>query len=217
VNPADYEGWYDTPRGRWIAGVEHALMRELLRPAPGESVLDVGCGTGHFTRLFAADTGGPTVGLDPDREWLAYAAARGGASYVDGRAEALPFPDRRFDCTVSVTALCFVQDQARALREIVRVTRRRFVLGLLNRHSLLYLQKGRGGGSGAYAGAHWHTPSEIRALLAPLPVANVVIRSAVVLPGGGACARAVERAWPQGVLLGGFLAVAADVVPGRRD
>jgi SAM-dependent methyltransferase len=212
VTPNAYEAWYDSPRGRWIAAEEYELLRALLAPAPGASLVDVGCGTGHFTRRFAGDL--RVVGLDPNREWLAYARARtaAGERYVAGRAEALPFPDTSFDYAVSVTALCFVADQARALRELLRVTRRRFALGLLNRNSLLYLQTGRAGGSGGYRGAHWHTASEVRALFAPLAVANLRLRTAVLVPGG-AWAGALERCAPRSALFGGFLAVAADVEP----
>lgn len=212
-----YQAWYESPRGQWIGGVEHTLLTSLLRPEPGCSLLDIGCGTGHFTRMFARDVRGSVVGVDPNEEWLAYAYAHTshGERYVAGRAESLPFPDRSFDFTVSVTALCFVARQQQALRELVRVTRRRFVLGLLNRHSLLYLEKSRTEGSGGYRGAHWHTPAEIRALFASLPVDNLRLRAAIVLPGGSAFARAVERRWPRRILLGGFLAVAGDLANSR--
>jgi SAM-dependent methyltransferase len=212
VTPEAYEAWYDAPRGRWIGGVESNLLESLLRPEQGSSLLDIGCGTGHFTRLFAERVRGPVIGLDPNEEWLKFAKARvaHGERYVAGTAEALPFPDRSFDFTVSVTALCFVSRQEQALRELVRVTRRRFVLALLNRHSLLHLEKGRGDGTGGYQGAHWHTPSEIRTLFASLPVRNIQLRTAVVLPKGDAIGRALEQCWPSRILLGGFLAVGGD-------
>lgn len=178
--------------------------------------MDVGCGTGYFTRLFSRDIRGPVVGIDPNEEWLSYARAhaRHGESYVAGRAEALPFPDHAFQFSMAVTALCFVSDHKRALRELMRVTQKRFVLGLLNRHSLLYLQKGKGGGTGGYSGAHWHTPAEVRELLEALPVANVVLRTAIVLPQATPLARTIDPIWPRCLLLGGFLAVSGEVVGG---
>lgn len=218
MKPQAYEAWYDSPRGQWIGNVEYSLLKSLLQPKPESSLLDIGCGTGHFTRLFAHDTRGLVIGLDPNEEWLSYANARSrnGERYVAGRAEALPFPNQSFDFTVSVTALCFVSGQEQALRELVRVTRRRFVLGLLNRHSLLYLKKGLRGGTGGYEGAHWHTPAEIRALFAAVAVDNLILRTAIVLPRGGAFARAVELCWPQGSLLGGFLAVTGDLTGAQQ-
>lgn len=219
MKPQDYEAWYRSPRGQWIGATEYALLKRLLRPGRGASLLDAGCGTGHFTRLFARDVQGAVVGIDPNEEWLSYARAqaRYGESYVAARAEALPFPDRAFDFAVSVTALCFISDQQRALRELLRVTRKRFVLGLLNRRSLLYLQKGRGGGTGAYAGAHWHTGTEVRALLQSLPVGKVALRTAIILPQATPFARALESRWPRWARLGGFLAVAGEVAGAARS
>ena len=213
MQAADYDAWYRTPRGAWIGGVEYRLLSRLLEALPGETLLDVGSGTGYFTRRFAAD-GLAVTGLDPNSEWLAFAEAntRSGEEFVAGRAERLPFADRSFDLSVSVAALCFVREQQQALREMLRVTRRRFAVGLLSRHSLLYLQKGRGGGKGAYRGAHWHSAAEIRALFDGLPVENLAIRSAVFLPGGGMFARSAERILPACLPWGAFLVAAGDVV-----
>lgn len=212
VTPGQYDAWYRTPRGAWIGGIEFRMLVGMLRAQPGDGLLDVGCGTAYFSRRFAREAGLTVTGIDPDREWLAHAhqQARPGEQFVEGRAEQLPFEDRSFDCTVSVTALCFIDAQRRALQEMLRVTRRRVVLGLLNRHSLLHRQVGRRGGVGGYRGAHWHTPAEIRKLFEGLPIANLELRSAIFLPGGGRVARLVEPTTPPRLLLGGFLAVAAD-------
>jgi SAM-dependent methyltransferase len=213
MDAAAYEAWYRTARGRWIGEVEFRLLRSLLRPEDGESLLDLGCGTGYFTRRFATEARLQVIGLDPGPAWLAFAQAHGSGDerYCLGHAEALPFENASFDYAISVTALCFVADQRSALREMLRVTRKRFALGLLNRHSLLYLQKGRRGGAGAYRGAHWHTVEEVRALLDGLPVANLELRTAVLLPQGGVLARGVERVVPTRSSLGGFIAAVGEV------
>jgi SAM-dependent methyltransferase len=213
VDAGAYDAWYHTTRGTWIGETEFQLLQRLLRPDRGESLLDVGCGTGYFTRRFAGEIGLRVVGLDPDASWLDFAQAHraGTERYCFGTAEALPFADRSFDLAVSVTALCFVDDARHAVREILRVTRKRFAIGLLNRHSLLHLQKGRAGGSGSYRGAHWHTTQEIRALFDGLPAANLKLRSAVFLAGGGPIARGVERLILHRLSLGAFVVVAGDV------
>lgn len=114
----------------------------------------------------------------------------------------------------AVTALCFLDDWQQALREMVRVSRRRIVLGLLNRNSLLWHEKGQAGGQGAYRGAHWHTADEVRAVLAALPVRNVQVRTAVFLPSGSGFARTLEQALPASLPYGGFLAISAEIMRG---
>ena len=156
MNATFYDAWYDTARGRWIGVAEFRLLSRLLQARPGDTLLDVGCGTGWFTRRFAEE-GLLASGLDPNPDWLAFAQIKGppATRWILGDARALPFPDRRFDRVVSVAALCIVEYERQAVAEIVRVTRRRFAIDWLNRMSLLYRQKGRGGGSGAYRGARW--------------------------------------------------------------
>jgi len=210
--PERYDAWYDSPRGRWIGDTEYRLLIGLLRPAPGAHILDLGCGSGYFTRRLARD-GYRATGVDLDAEMIAFARAHraGAEDYCVADALSLPYARRSFDYAISVTALCFVREEQRALAEMLRVARGRIALGLLNRHSLLYLQKGRGGGTGAYRGAHWHRPAEARALLSAAGADAVELRSAVFLASGGALARMLETALPARLPLGGFLALAAAV------
>lgn len=212
MKPADYDAWYDTARGRWIGETEFRLLRRLLNPQPDESLLDVGCGTGSFTRRFAALPELRVTGIDTNPEWLVYARDRDTRThYLEGDARALPFADASFDRVVSVTTLCFVADWALALKEITRVTRTRFTVGVLNRASLLWRDKGRGGGSGAYHGAHWHTRAELRSALAPLPVRDIRFHTAIFLPSGSNVTRVTEYLLPNALPWGGFLVVTGEV------
>lgn len=206
MNPADYDAWYATPRGRWIGETEYALAARLLAAQPGDSLLDVGCGTGWFTRRAAAD-GLVATGLDPNAAWLDYARTHISPtlSWVEGDARDLPFADASFDRVLSIAALCFVDDERRAVAEAVRVARHRFAIGWLNRSSLLYWQKGREGGSGAYRGARWHRAGEVRALFSGLPVRKLKLRSAIFLPSATRTARCLERAIPGALPWGGLL------------
>jgi SAM-dependent methyltransferase len=208
-----YDRWYETASGRWIGQREAALVLQALQPRPGESLLDAGCGTGFFTRTLAAATDGYVVGVDINPEWVEYARRRdaGRASYVVADARALPCADASFDSVVSIAAICFIQDEIAAIREIVRVARRRFAVGLLNRHSLLWWQRGRGGGRGGYRGAHWHTVREAVSLFRGLPVRRLFVRTAIQVPSGSRVARFIERAWPSSLASGAFILVAGDV------
>jgi len=208
MTPEAYDAWYVTPRGAWIGATEYALARRELAAHPGATLLDVGCGTGWFTRRFAAD-GLIATGLDPNPEWLAYARAQSGPNtrWVDGDARRLPFADNSFDCVASIAALCFIPEERQALAEIVRVTRGRFVIGWLNRASLLYRHKR---GQGAYRGASWHTADEVRAFFAGLPVAKLRLSSAVFFPSGSMPARFAERLLPSKLPWGALLFAAGE-------
>lgn len=216
MTSADYDAWYDTPRGRWMGETEFRLLQRMSGFRPGETLLDVGCGTGWFTRRFAALDGDDltwnVIGLDTDADRLTFARTHGhGERYLEGNALALPFADGAFDVAVSVTTLCFIDDWPRALAEMARVARRRVVVGLLNRHSLLWREKGRNGGVGAYRGAHWLSPDEVKAALTALGLSHTRCRTALFLAGGSALGRAWEHCLPNILPWGGFLAVAADV------
>lgn len=204
MTPGDYETWYETARGTWIAQREFGLMMRLLDPSPGSTLLDVGCGTGHFSRRFAA-AGLRASGLDPDEAMLDFARRLdAGVDYVRGTATALPLTDNGYDRVAAVTSLCFVADAPRALQEIWRVARHAVLLGLLNRRSLLYRTRHN---RGSYRGARWDTYAEVRRWARQLePMPQVTMRTAI-FPPGGAIARVIEATIPGVLPWGGFLAV----------
>lgn len=204
-DPAVYDAWYQRPRGRWIGSAEFKLMWDMLRPGPGESLLDVGCGTGYFSRHFAA-AGLRVTGIDPDRDALRFGAQQNGAvTYCRGSALNLPYADQTFDYSSAVASLCFVGNPERALAEMLRVSRRAVVVGLLNRRSLLYYAKH---GSGGYRGARWDRGADVRKWLAGVSVPlSVRIRTAIFFPGGAWPARTLEMMLPGWLPWGGFLAL----------
>lgn len=217
MRPQQYDAWYATRRGAWIGEQEYGLLESMLEPRRGETLLDVGCGTGYFTRRFAS--GGAVVrvaGADLDFDSVRFAAERSPShiGFVVADALKLPFRDRSFDLVISVTALCFIPEEKQALAEMLRVARRRIAAGLLNRFSLLYLRKGRGGGKGAYQGARWHTPEEASELFDGLPARPTGLRTAILCPKGDRLAQHVEphlrRILPG---FGAFIAAIADVTP----
>lgn len=206
IDPARYHAWYETPRGAWIGSTELRLLRDLLRPEAGTSLLDAGCGSGWFSAAFS-DLGLAVTGLDPDRRALAFLRRHAPAvPVVAGRAEALPFADGSFDYAAAVTSLCFVARPDQALAELWRVARRGVVLGLLHRRSLLYLtRRGRGG----YRGARWDLAPEVLGWTRDLsPAPRVDMGWAVFLPAAGPLARWIEPRLSRRVPLGAFLAVA---------
>ncbi len=159
-----YEDWYLGP-GRRADELEKRLLHKLLTKLDGvNTVLDVGCGTGHFTR-WLEELGYDTVGLDSSLEMLAEARRYNANSYQIGDAQELPFAAQSFDVVALITTLEFVGDPVKALSEAVRVARHGLLLGVLNRHSLL-TWKYRRSGKPLWQAARFLTPRELRALVA---------------------------------------------------
>jgi ubiquinone/menaquinone biosynthesis C-methylase UbiE len=113
----------------YLGVVRHLLEEAQLRP--GETVLEVGCGTGVLDRWLARHTSGANriVGIDISRYLLHEATAlarkegmEGIIEFREGRAEALPFPASSFDVAMSSTVIQRV-DADQMLREMVRVTK----------------------------------------------------------------------------------------------
>jgi len=160
---AGYEAWYQTVGCR-ADRQEKALLKWLLNSFPlAETLLDVGCGTGHFARWFG-EHGLQVVGLDLSRPMLGEAKSLGGPVCVQGDALRLPFLSRSFDLTALITTLEFLPNLVQALAEALRVARQGLILGVLNAQSRLGWQYKREGGP-IWEAAHFLTPHELRQML----------------------------------------------------
>lgn len=130
----------------WAGGLHRlvaARVAELAAPKRGESVLDVGTGTGLVARGVAPKVGkkGSVVGIDvsPAMLTLAHERSHGLAniSYLLEPAEALVFKNASFDLVTLSEVLTYLLDPASALAEIRRVLRPKGRLVLsLHRRSL---------------------------------------------------------------------------------
>jgi SAM-dependent methyltransferase len=117
-------------REHWWNDAFTSFLEETLRPRPGKSILDVGCGTGtaevSLARLRLSQFRLIGVDLLFDRVRAAATATRGiNARVLYAAADAchLPFVDRAFDSTFCVAVLQHIRDAGRAVSELARVTR----------------------------------------------------------------------------------------------
>lgn len=114
---------------RFVPVVEALITRAALKD--GESVLDLGTGTGTGAERAAVIVGpaGTVVGVDVSPEMLALAQQRTGTaglhnvSLLEGRAESIPAEDEAFDVILAGLSMMYVIDRDRAAREIARVLR----------------------------------------------------------------------------------------------
>jgi SAM-dependent methyltransferase len=104
--------------------------RAHLSLAPGERLLDVGCGLGEVALELATDLGdgGEVVGVDASETMLRVArstalAARSRVRFTVGDARSLDEPDGSFDVARSERTLQWLADPAAAVAEMVRVVR----------------------------------------------------------------------------------------------
>jgi ubiquinone/menaquinone biosynthesis C-methylase UbiE len=164
-----YESWYETRRGRRASEAETGLLAWLLAAFPGcRSIIDVGCGTGHFLAWLVA-RGYRPIGLDRAPRMLAGMRRRlPTLPALVADAHALPLQARSVDLVLFVTTLEFLEDPSLALAEAARIARRGIVVIALNRRSLGALSRrvGRASRGALLPHARDQTPREVRTLLA---------------------------------------------------
>ncbi len=127
--------------GIWIED-EIALVSRILAAGPEDTVLDISCGTGLFSRAFALGyPGRRVIGLDICSPMLDYArekAFRQGLdniTFVRGDAHFLPFRDSSMDAVNCAGALHLLGDPAAAMHEAGRVIKQggRFAVAVFRR------------------------------------------------------------------------------------
>jgi len=120
-------GIYDLRVGPFLRRRKAAL--EALRPRPGDTVLDLACGTGLNFRHIIERVGpqGRIVGVDCTRAMLKQARRKlarrrwHGVALVEGDATSLPLASDSCDAVLCSYAMAIIPDYPRAVGEAVRV------------------------------------------------------------------------------------------------
>jgi ubiquinone/menaquinone biosynthesis C-methylase UbiE len=129
-------------------------LREMLAPAPGQRILEVGPGTGYYALEVAGWIAPGHLDIfDLQQEMLDHTLLRAEQRDIrnivalQGDARSLPFEDDTFDAAYLVTVLGEIPDQETALRELARVVKPggRVVVGEL------------------FGDPHWVSPGKLRA------------------------------------------------------
>ncbi len=197
IDPGTYARWRATELGRRTERLEVELVLSLAELHGGQRVLDVGTGDGTYA-LEAARRGASVIGLDTSSSMLTAAETRARAAglHIDvhaGSVTALPFADASFDRALAVTVLCFVDDPARALAEMARVTKPggRVIVGELHRWSIWAAKRKlaallRGG---PWRDVHFWSRGQLRALAEGAGLRVRAVRGAVFYPPSSWAAR----------------------------
>ncbi|MBE3591117.1 MAG: class I SAM-dependent methyltransferase [Firmicutes bacterium] len=159
----DLARWYDLGEALPELLLLRRLRRHLVRKARG-AVLEVAAGTGKNLPHYPPGCSLTLVDLSPRMLAIAQRRARRLGRAVTCRvmdAQALEFPDGRFDTVVSTLSTCTFPDPVAALREMGRVCREdgRILLlehGRSNRSWLARWQDRTAPGHARRIGCHWN-------------------------------------------------------------
>lgn len=116
---------YELVMGRWSRLLAPDVVA-FAGCAPGQRILDVGCGTGALAEMLLARAPAEVVGIDYAEDYVAAARRRASdarLSFCRGDACALPFPTAHFDRAIAQLVLPFIPRPDQALAEMCRVTR----------------------------------------------------------------------------------------------
>jgi SAM-dependent methyltransferase len=216
-----YEKWMQKPENRLAFEMEIRLLREMLQPRPGESILDIGCGIGACLEAFV-EMGLNATGIDASTYMLDFALGRNG-NRVDlyrGFAEDLPFDDNSFNHACLFTTLEFVEDPKKALAEACRVAKDRLFIGVLNSFAIKALERRvkEMFSPSIYSHARffnvWNLKYMIHDLVGPVPVSW---RTVCQLPlPSGKFAASMEQPLLQRCPFGAFVGMVVVLVPRVR-
>jgi ubiquinone/menaquinone biosynthesis C-methylase UbiE len=137
----NYECFYQTKYKR-ADRLEKKLLTKLLgKIGHAEKLLEIGCGTGHFTRwLDSMEL--ECYGLDLSHLMLREAKKLWpNGSLLQGESSHLPFKDKSFDVVAFIACLEYMPDIAKVVNEAARVSRKGIIIGIMNKWSLSTMRR----------------------------------------------------------------------------
>lgn len=174
---AGYDQWYETAAGQVYDILEKRAVQRMIAPArAGDALLEVGSGTGWWSRFFSA-LGYRVTGaeISPAMVEIARNKHIPNAKFDVADAHRLPFPDHSFAVSAAITAIEFTREPQVTIREMARCTKRdgQLILGVLNDAAPINRQR-KAQATGPFAAARFFTIDEVHTLLAPFGATTIV-------------------------------------------
>jgi len=161
----DYDNYYKKESGQAVDSIEKDTFTYFLEKLPRGNLLELGCGTGHWTAYFSGE-GFKVTAIDTSESMLQIAREKNISNAIFQNADAadLPYNDHSFPLIATITMLEFVSNINAVLDEIDRVLKPggTLLVGCLNELSEMGKNKIN---SKIFRNAHFFTPEEIEQLL----------------------------------------------------
>lgn len=133
---------YDSRRfgsepGKIIDKRQKKVLLEFLRGMPKNSkIIEVGCGSGRFLEFLGKNGFKNLYGIDQSKEMLKIAGRRTKANLRKGDIYNIPFKKDFFDVVFSIHVLMHLKKPEQALKEMVRIAKRRIIFEVNNKNSI---------------------------------------------------------------------------------
>ena len=133
-----YDSYYQNDLGKKIDFLEKNLVAEFYNEFTKKEVLEIGCGTGHWTS-FLSELRLKVTGIDVSNKMIEKAKSKNipHAKFEIMDATMLPFADESIENIICITSLEFIDNQEKALKEMHRVLKKNgtILIGTLNKDS----------------------------------------------------------------------------------
>lgn len=173
-----YDLWYESAEGAMYDRMEKkAISRFLPQNVQGMKLLEIGCGTGHWSRFFS-ENGFEVSGIDISEHMIERAQSKGvpNAMFQIADGQSLPFRDGSFDVAAAIATLEFVADAESVVQEMARCTRKpggRLLIGTLNLLAGFNRERQQDLES-LYAKARLFSPEQMKQLLDPYAQTDII-------------------------------------------
>ena len=134
-----YDDYYQSDFGKKVDRIEQDIIDFLIKEIPRGEMLELGCGTGHWSDYFSKK-GFNVTGIDISDTMLNVAKNKKiNVKFKIADSQNIPFNDESFQIISSITMLEFVDNQDKVIKEIYRVLKKGgwLILGCLNKNSII--------------------------------------------------------------------------------